>query len=253
MIDLKEQLYLLEDLFSSADLSKVITIESQLYHCSNQQDFQNLVQQLRTLIHHEQFRVSKVDQLITKWNLTNDETNSNTKPILKLFHDLAQLNRLTNTSMINRYLSIKQITPTLCRNLIKDLQRWKIRALIERQISECIRSIEIQMYPIDAKKRLNESKIQQLENHFKQTFALLSRPLETSARNEIVRKLSQLTETYIQSTVEQDSFEQLLINFDQVINQMKDNQRRSSKIRSHVNSTTTLPSISSSLKSLQSL
>ena len=47
MIDLKEQLYLLEDLFSSTDLSKVITIESQLYHCSNQQDFQPTTRQIQ--------------------------------------------------------------------------------------------------------------------------------------------------------------------------------------------------------------
>jgi len=93
-IEIKEQLYLLEDMIDLIDLSQIIKIQSRLFNSINQNEFQNLSQELKIFIYQEQFRLSKAQNLISNWHLNEEKGNSNEKQIIKLFNELANLNRL---------------------------------------------------------------------------------------------------------------------------------------------------------------
>jgi hypothetical protein len=241
-------------MINKTNLSEIITIESRLLNASNPKEFQIISQELKTYLNQEQFRLSKAQDLITKWQLNEDKGNINEKQILKLFHELANLNRLYHSSTIsvlNRYIEMKQIVH---RQLIKDLQRLKIHAINNRQAIECIRSIEIRLYKIDYKKRFNEVLIKNLENRLSQIFDTLSRSFEQPFRIEICKKLNELLEIYVKSNADEYSSEQFFISFDSYITQMKQGQTRLSKTRYHYSSSDAIiPTISPSLQSLQSI
>jgi len=93
-IEIKEQLYLLEEMIDLIDLSQIITIQSRIFNSINQNEFQNVSHELKIYIYQEQFRLSKAQNLILNWHLNEDKGNSNEKQIIKLFNELANLNRL---------------------------------------------------------------------------------------------------------------------------------------------------------------
>jgi len=144
---------------------------------------------------------------------------------------------------------MKKINQITYRHLIKDLQRLKDRAIFDKQIIECIRSIEAGLYKFDYKKRFNELLIKKLENHLKQMLNTQSRSFEQQFRIDICKKLNELIEIYIKSTTDENSFDDLLTTFDSYITQI-----RLSKTRYNDRSSDTIvPTISPSLQSLQSI
>ena len=230
------------------NLSTVITFESRLFNTSTSDEFQQISQQLKTYLYEEQFRLSKAQDLnVSKSSLAD-------KQIFKLLHELANLNRLyTNStkSTINRYLHMKQLNSRL---LIKDLQRLKLQSLIDRQALDCIRSIEFRLHQTDVKHRLDEFLIRTLEQRLSVLFNSVSRPFDSSFRNDVWRKLHDLLENYLKFNREEYSFEQLLTTFDSQITSMKQGLIRTSKNRSHHDSfDAILPRVSPSLQSLQSI
>lgn len=246
-IELKEQLYLLEEMLNDVNLSTIITIESRLFNAATFEEFQQIAQQLKTYLHQEQFRISKAHDLISKWHLNHSLID---KQILKLFEDLANLYRLStdsNRSVLNRYLDAKQF---LSRSLIKDLQRLKLQAMIDRQAMDDIRSIEFRLF----KHRLDESLIKNLHKRLSDLFSSLSRPFDPSFRHEISSKLTDLLENSLRSNHDDPSFEQFFISFDSQIASMKQTRIRTSKHRSHQDSSDALQLIiSPSLQSLRSI
>ena len=253
-IELKEQLYLLEEMLSDGNLSTVITIESRLFNAATSEEFQQIAQEFKTYLHQEQFRLSKAQDLISKWHLNQTKSNLTDKPIIKLLDDLANLHRLgidSSRSVLNRYLDAKQL---LSRSLIKDLQRLKLQAMIDRQAIDCIRSIEFRLFKTDLKHRLDESLIKTLHKRLSELFSSLSRPFDPSFRNEISNKLTDLLENSLQFNREDYSLEQLLTSFDSQIASMKQSRVRTSKNRYHQDSSDALLStISPSLQSLRSI
>jgi len=91
-IEIKEQLYLLEDMVDLIDLSQIIIIQSRLFNSINQNEFQNITQELKIFIHQEQFRLSKAQYLILNWRLNEEKGNSNEKQIIKLLNEFTYLN-----------------------------------------------------------------------------------------------------------------------------------------------------------------
>jgi hypothetical protein len=134
--------------------------------------------------------------------------------------------------------------------LIKDLQRLKDHAIIDKQAIECIRSIEARIYKSDYRRRFHELLIKKLENRLKQTFNVPSHSSEQYLRIDICKKLTELISIYIKSNSEENSSDELLNTFDSYIKHI---QLRSSKTRNpHIVSDAIVPTISSSLESLQS-
>jgi uncharacterized protein (UPF0305 family) len=137
---------------------------------------------------------------------------------------------------------------------VKDLQRLKDRAMIDKQIRESIRSIEARIYKFDYKKRFDELLIKTLENRLKQIFGILSRPFEQQYRTEIYKKLNELVESYVKSNTNENSTEEFLAVFESYITQIKQGPMRTSKTRYHYGSSDAIvPTISPSLQSLQSI
>ncbi|CAF3674106.1 unnamed protein product [Adineta steineri] len=253
-IEIKEQIYFLEDIYELSDSSQIITIQSRLFNSSNQNEFHMMSKQLKTFVYQEQFRLSKVQDLLSTWHLNEKKTNANEKQIIKLFNELADLNRLLDHSTIivlNRYIKIKQINQTVYRQFIKSVQRLKDHALINKQAIDCIRSIEARIYKIDYSRRFHELLIKKIENILKELFHNFSHSYEQHLRNDICKKLNELVIIYIKSNTDENSSDNLLSTFDSYITQIKQDQLRSSKTRSHhVLSDTTVPTIASSLESL---
>jgi mitochondrial fission protein ELM1 len=149
---------------------------------------------------------------------------------------------------------MKQVNQTVYRHLIKDLQHLKDRAISDKQVIECIRSIEARIYKFDYKKRFHELLIRKLENHLKQVFTSLSHSIEQHFRNDICTKLNELVEMYVKSNTDENSFDELLNTFDSYITQIKQGQIRPSKTRyNNVSSDAVVPTMSPSLQSLQSI
>jgi len=99
-IQIKEQLYFLEDIIDQIDLSKMITLQSRLLNSSNQNEFHMISEELKTYAHQEQFRLSKAQDLISIWHLNEDKGNSNEKKIIKLLNELANLMQLYSKHII---------------------------------------------------------------------------------------------------------------------------------------------------------
>ncbi|CAF3379440.1 unnamed protein product [Rotaria socialis] len=252
-IEIKEQVYFLEEVIDLTDLSQIITFQSRLLNSSNQNDFLKICEELKTFVYQEQFRLSKAQDFISLWHLNDEKGNSNEKQIMKLFNDLAHLHRLYNNSstlILNRYMEMKQINQVAYRHLIKDLQRLLDHAFIEKQIIECIRSIEAQVYKVDYRRRFDEVLIKKIEAHLKHIFISLPHSFEYHWRFDICKKLHEFVDAYINSNGNENSFDEFLNTFDVYISQIKYRPSRSSKTRHHyVSSDATVPRISS----LQSL
>lgn len=233
------------------DISDIITIQSRLFNSSNQDEFQFTAKELKDFIYEKQFHFSKAQDLIINWQLNEDKENIYNKQILKLLHELANLNILSDNSTIsilNRYITIKQNTQITSRHLIKDLQRLKDQTLFNKQLIECIRSIEIHLYNIDIKKQLNEILIKTFENHFKEIFHNLSHTFP----HDLCKKFSELLENSIKSNINEYSSNQLLTIFDSYITQIKQSHIRPSKTRHHYRSSVSIvPIVSPSLQSIQ--
>ena len=90
-IQIKEQIYFLED---NIDLSRTITFQARLLNSSNENEFNIILKELDIFVHHEQFRLSKAQDLISIWHLNNKKGNSYERQIIKLFHELANHTRL---------------------------------------------------------------------------------------------------------------------------------------------------------------
>ncbi|CAF0798896.1 unnamed protein product [Rotaria sordida] len=256
-IEIKEHIYFLEDIIDLIDLSQIITFESRLLNSLNQNKFYMICEELKTFVYQEQFRLSKAQDLISIWHLNEENGNSNKKQIIKLFDELANLNRLYNNSIVplmNRYIEMKQKNPVVYRYLIKDLQRLKDHALIDKQAIECIRSIECQIYKFDYRKRFNEILIKKFENHLKHIFTVLPHSFEQHLRIDICKKLYELIEIYVKSNTNENSSDEVLRTFDSYISQMKQGQSRPSKTRYHYPSLdANVPTTSSSLQSLHNI
>ncbi|CAF5176331.1 unnamed protein product, partial [Rotaria magnacalcarata] len=252
-IEIKEQVYFLEEVIDLTDLSQIITFQSRLLNASNQDDFFKICEELKTFVDQEQFRLSKAQDFISRWHLNDEKGNSNEKQIIKLFNDLAHLHRLYNNSsplILNRYMEMKQINQVAYRHLIKDLQRLLDHAFIEKQIIEYIRSIEAQVYKFDYRRRFHEVLIKKIEAHLKHIFVSLPHLFEYPWRFDICKKLNEFVDAYIKSNANENSFDEFLNTFDAYISQIKYRPSRSSKTRHHyVSSDATVPRISS----LQSL
>lgn len=141
---------------------------------------------------------------------------------------------------------MKQVNQGTYRHLIKDLQRLKDRVLIERQLIECIRSVEAQIYKIDYRKRFNEILIKKLENHLKSLFLNLPHAFENHSRADICKNLYDLIETFIKTDATENLFDELLNTFTSNLSHMKRNHSKSSKIRyRNISSDATVSSMSS--------
>ncbi|CAF3939326.1 unnamed protein product, partial [Rotaria sp. Silwood2] len=253
-IEIKEQIYFLEDIVDLTDLSQIITFESRLLNSSNQNEFSMIYEELKTFVYQEQFRLSKAQDLISTWHLNDEQGNPNKKQIIKLFHELANLNRLYNkstVSLLNRYIEMKQINQGVYRHLMKSLQCLKDHALIDKQAIECIRSIEIQIYKFDYRKRFDETLIKKLENKLKHIFTVLSHSFEQHLRIDICKKLNELIEIYVKSDSNENSSDEFLNTFDSYISQFKQSQSRPSRTRYHYASSDAILPTTSSLQSLQ--
>jgi len=99
-IQIKEQLYFLEDIIDQIDLSQMITLQSRLLNSSNQNEFHIISEELKTYTHQEQFRLSKAQDLISIWHLNEDKGNSNEKKIIKLLNELANLMQLYSKHIV---------------------------------------------------------------------------------------------------------------------------------------------------------
>ncbi|CAF3948002.1 unnamed protein product, partial [Rotaria sp. Silwood2] len=253
-IEIKEQIYFLEDIVDLTDLSQIITFESRLLNSSNQNEFSMIYEELKTFVYQEQFRLSKAQDLISTWHLNDEQGNPNKKQIIKLFHELANLNRFYNkstVSLLNRYIEMKQINQGVYRHLMKSLQCLKDHALIDKQAIECIRSIEIQIYKFDYRKRFDETLIKKLENKLKHIFTVLSHSFEQHLRIDICKKLNELIEIYVKSDSNENSSDEFLNTFDSYISQFKQSQSRPSRTRYHYASSDAILPTTSSLQSLQ--
>mgnify|MGYP006897296500 CR=1 FL=1 len=69
-------------------------MESRLLNSSNENEFNRVCNELQAFVHHEQYRLSKAQDLISIWHLNDNIENSYEKQIINLFHELANLNRL---------------------------------------------------------------------------------------------------------------------------------------------------------------
>ncbi|CAF0821315.1 unnamed protein product [Rotaria sp. Silwood1] len=256
-IEIKEQIYFLENIVDLIDLSQIIIFESRLLNSSNQNEFSLICQELKTFVYQEQFHLSKAQDFISIWHLNEEHGNSYKKQIMKLFHELANLNQLYNKStvpLLNRYIEMKQINQATYRHLIKSLQRLRDHALIDKQAIECIRSIEAQTCKFDYRKRFNEILIKKLENHLKHLFTVLPHLFEQHLRIDICKKLNELVEIYVKSNTNENSSDEFLSLFDSYISQIKQGQSRPSRTRYHyASSDAVVPTTSSSLQSLQNI
>lgn len=154
--------------------------------------------------------------------------------------------------LLNRYIDTKQINPTIHRHLIKDLQRFKDQALVDKQIVECLRTIEARISKFDYGRQFDEVLIKKLENQLKDRLNVLSNSFEQHLRADIFKKLNELVEDYVKSSTNQKSSDEFLMTFDSYITNIKESHPRSSKTHyhyasSHINNTP----ISHSLQSLQ--
>lgn len=93
-IRMKEQITFIDGILDLPDYSAWITIQSRLLNASNHDEWMMMTDALNTFALQEQFRVSKATDLIQHWQLNNDRTNGPDKKILRLFRELAQMNRL---------------------------------------------------------------------------------------------------------------------------------------------------------------
>lgn len=120
---------------------------------------------------------------------------------------------------LQRYISMKSIHSNTHRQLIRDLQRLKTNASIDKQATDRIRSLEARLSKFDSKKRLTDSLMIKLEMRLKQIFHHLSRPSDEASRTEIIKNLGNLLETHIKSTTENNLLvekqsEELIETFD---------------------------------------
>ena len=97
-IEVKEQLYYLEEIHDLIDWSSLVTIESRLFNSSTLFEFTRMTDELNEFVHREQFRLSKANDLIQTWQWNGETGNAQEKQILKAFDDLALLNRLYGPS-----------------------------------------------------------------------------------------------------------------------------------------------------------
>lgn len=93
-IDIKEQVYFLENITDLTDLSKIITYESSLLNSRNQNEFDKISNQLKTFVNQEQYHLSKAQDLISIWQLDEEKSNTYAKQILRLVNELVHFHRL---------------------------------------------------------------------------------------------------------------------------------------------------------------
>lgn len=97
-IEVKEQLYYLEEINDLIGWSSLVTIESRLFNSSTLVEFTRMTDELNEFVQREQFRLSKANDLIETWQWNGETGNNQEKQILKAFDDLALLNRLYGRS-----------------------------------------------------------------------------------------------------------------------------------------------------------
>ena len=91
---IKNQLLFLEENYKSFGTSTVIDFQARLFNASDLSQWRKVASELDRFIHDQQFRLSKVNDLIQMWQFNVDTNNSNERIILKLFRELANLNQL---------------------------------------------------------------------------------------------------------------------------------------------------------------
>ena len=97
-IEVKEQLYFLEEIEELTDWSTLVTIESRLLNSSTLLEFNRMTNELHEYVRGEQFRLSKAMDLIQAWHWNGETGNAPEKQIMKLLDELALLNRLYGQS-----------------------------------------------------------------------------------------------------------------------------------------------------------
>lgn len=140
---------------------------------------------------------------------------------------LRNISDRTGVATINRFLEAKTTNGLAHRQIVRDLERLKNRALIDKKIDNFLRTIEIRVGKVNFSRRFEPNFKKKLRKRFQQEFSAFPRSIELFSRFDSLKSFQEITESFLRSNDEQNS--KFLEDFDRFLQKLRSRTRRQSK------------------------